>query len=83
MSSMLHLYAAEDLAFNSACFAKTCFSKPLDRSTPSQRYPGQMPNLFGGGAGPLYRGFSEIKARPNSFTFSRTYIIEIFIYCIL
>ena len=34
------------------------FSKPLERFTLSQRYPGLMLKMFGGGSGPLYTGFS-------------------------
>lgn len=41
--------------------ANRFLSKPFERSTPSQRYPGLMLNLFGGGSRPLYTGFSEKK----------------------
>ena len=58
MSSVLHLYFIFSNAFLSACLANICFSKPLDLFTPSHLYPGMIPNLLGGGGGPLYFGFS-------------------------
>lgn len=59
MSSVLHLYACVCVAILLASIANRFLSKPFDRSTPSQRYPGRMLNLLGGGSGPLYTGFSE------------------------
>ena len=59
MPSLLHLYA---FVYTTALFANMAnhlFSKPLEEQfTPSQQYPGLMLNLFGGGSGPLYIGFS-------------------------
>ena len=59
MSSVLHLYACVCVAILFASIENRFLSKPFDRSTPSQRYPGRMLNLLGGGSGPLYTGFSE------------------------
>ena len=64
MSSVLHLYACVCVAILLASIANRFLSKPFDRSTPSQRYPGRMLNLLGGGSGPLYTGFS-VKEKNN------------------
>ena len=64
MSSVLHLYACVCVAILLASIANRFLSKPFDRSTPSQRYPGRMLNLLGGGSGPLYIGFS-VKEKNN------------------
>ena len=58
ISSVLHLYASVCAAALLANMENRLFSKPFERFTPSQRYPGLMLNLFGGGSGPLYTGFS-------------------------
>lgn len=58
MPSLLHLYA---FVYTTALFANMAnhlFSKPLEQFMPSQQYPGLMLNLFEGGSGPLYTGFS-------------------------
>ena len=66
MSSVLHLYACVCVAILFASIENLFLSKPFDRSTPSQRYPGLMLNLLGGGSGPLYTGFSEKEKSPQS-----------------
>ena len=65
MSSVLHLYASVCAAALFANIANRLFSKPFERFTPSHRYPGLMLNLFGGGSGPLYTGFS-VKSKKRS-----------------
>ena len=61
ISSVLHLNASSAWAFFLFFVSKRRFSKPVDRSTPSHRYPGRMPKRLGGGSGPLYTGYSAKK----------------------
>ena len=63
ISSVLHLYAISSTAFLLFRCAYNAFSNPLDRSTPSHRYPGMIPKRLGAGAGPLYLGFSAKKIK--------------------
>ena len=49
-----HLFVTDLLAN----LGSLLFSQPLEWFTPSQRYSGLMLNMFGGGSGPLYTGFS-------------------------
>ena len=58
MPSLLHLYAFVYTTALFATMANHLFSKPLEQFMPSQQYPGLMLNLFEGGSGPLYTGFS-------------------------
>ena len=58
ISSVLHIWASSTKAFLLFCDSNNFFSKPVDLTTPSQRYPGAMPKRLGGGAGPLYLGYS-------------------------
>ena len=58
ISSVLHIWASCTKAFRRFCDSNNFFSKPVDLTTPSQRYPGAMPKRLGGGAGPLYLGYS-------------------------
>lgn len=48
MSSVLHLYCSESIAFLELRAWNTAASWPLERSTPSQRWPGRMSNRLGG-----------------------------------
>ena len=52
MSSVLHEYALESVTFCRLMRSWNRFSKPVERSTPSQRYPGAIWKRFGGGRGP-------------------------------
>jgi hypothetical protein len=57
MSSERHLYASSLRALADCWRVKSLLSKPLERSRPSQRWPGRMPYRFGI-TWPLYLGFS-------------------------
>ena len=64
MSSVLHIWASWARAFRLFLDSNNFFSKPVERSTPSHRYPGLKPNRFGG-AVPLYSGYSVRKKEEN------------------
>ena len=74
ISSVLHLNASSAWAFFLFFVSKRRFSKPVDRSTPSHRYPGRMPKRLGGGSGPLYTGYSAKKNNIHVMTTLTTWI---------
>ena len=67
ISSVLHIWASWTKAFLLFCDWNNFFSKPVDRSTPSHRYPGMIPKRFGAGGGPLYLGYSENSKKNKIF----------------
>ena len=67
ISSVLHIWASWTKAFLLFCDWNNFFSKPVDRSTPSHRYPGMIPKRFGAGGGPLYLGYSENSKKTRFF----------------
>ena len=70
MSSVLHIWASWARAFRLFLDSNNFFSKPVERSTPSHRYPGLKPNRFGG-AVPLYSGYSVRKKKKKILFFVR------------